>query len=494
MTRITIIRGLQALILSVAIKCCTTVSAQGVAFSVDVQGPTAGSFGTIPGPPDAFYGQEISGGDILTIGDPIQNVPPIPNFPARGPVQIPPGILAFGQNNGVPNSRSLNLAPVPIGGRPELEIEIDAISYGRDDGRAIYFSVDEFSVGIGGDLADQAAIQEASADLFRTMLGQDGNSLVVDGRGGELPNNVLGLGLFEPNQPNPVIDEGDNVDALDVNVLDVDFGNPIYFSLDAAFPDPLENGIPNGPNIGSAQANGFSGADVLISAPNQPPQVFIPAQNLGLNPETDDIDAMALLDVGQIGVFNPGEGDAILFSVRRGSQVIGQVDQAFNLPIGPGDLLVPPQQPGQPPQIFLPAEVLGLAAPRAANIQAVVDPLPDDLDALSFGSQDGDMNCNFEWDPDDVLAFGAALESFLLYDERHPFCGTPAIHGDLSLDGRFDFQDLDRFVEVMTNAGTLDEDEMQAALAAFVPEPSSSQLVLTAMLLFGISFRKRRAT
>jgi len=126
---------------------------------------------------------------------------------------------------------------------------------------------------------------------------------------------------------------------------------------------------------------------------------------------------------------------------------------------------------------------------RPGNIRPVSDPIEDDLDALSLGRQDGDMNCNFDWDAGDVVAFATALESPVLYDDLNPFCGTPSIHGDLSLDGRFDFQDKDRFVRVMTNAGTLRASEIQALLAGTVPEPTSREGLLVGAFCL-LSFRR----
>ena len=388
----------------------------------------------------------------------------------------PPGTLVFAIDPGIPGARTLGLQGIPIGNRPEIEIELDALSFGHDSGRGVFFSVDEFSNGLpASGVADQAMGFEASADIFRALDGPDHNLLAIDGTGGERPNTPLGLGLIEPNPPDSVqFDTGDNLDALNVNTHPMDLAGPIYFSLDAGFPDPAEPlDPPLGPNIGSAQQNGFSGADVLVSLPDQPTRIFIEAQQLGLNPLGDDLDALALLDADGNVEFDP-QIDQVLFSVRRGSQVIGQIDAEFGIPISAADILSIPFDPSLPPSIFLPAEALGLNVNRDIGLVApVAYPLPDDLNALSLGLQDGDMNCNFAWDTADVTAFALALESATEYEnEFFATCfGPAALHGDLNLDGRFGFQDIEGFVRVISNSGVLEAGQVAAFLQG-VPEPS----------------------
>lgn len=490
--------GTSRLVIAVCIcGVVNTVSvAQRITFSVDVQGPTSGSFGNNGQIVDSFYAQEMDGGDILTIGTPDQPLPPGPNLAARGLVPQAPGIVVFGIDQGIPNSRSLGLLGVEIGSRRELEIEIDALSYGRDDGRAVFFSVDEFSHGLGGGVAEQSMRFEAAADIFRGLDGPDASVLAIDGAGGESPTRALGLGLIEPNPPDTLeFDAGDNLDALDVNTVDADLVGPIFFSLDAAFADPLEElNPPQGPNIGSAQQNGLSGADILVSMPSQPAQIFLQAQQLGLDPLADDLDALALTDVALDGVFDPSE-DQVLYSVRRGSQIIGQIDSALGLPIAPADILTLPLEPNRPPAILIPAEAFGLNANRDLGLIApIADPHPDDLDALSLGLQDGDMNCNYEWDPEDVAAFALALESSAKYEtEFFDDCFGPAeLHGDLNMDGRFGFQDIEDFVRVISNSGTLDQGQVEGILARTVPEPAT--ILLSFWIFTVLACRMPRST
>ncbi|MHC4994577.1 MAG: hypothetical protein ACYTGQ_05925 [Planctomycetota bacterium] len=156
---------------------------------------------------------------------------------------------------------------------------------------------------------------------------------------------------------------------MDTN-LDAAHGR-VYFSLDSQFPDPLE-GLPA--NTGTAAINGFVGGDVLQTIPGVAgPFPYALAGMLGLDlqgPDTDDLDALALWDTNVIGEFEPNI-DQILFSVRRGSAVIGAPDSRFGFPIEPGDVL------------SLPAESLGLAARGFLGGQFGSDEL-DALDVLAI--------------------------------------------------------------------------------------------------------------
>ena len=108
------------------------------------------------------------------------------------------------------------------------------------------------------------------------------------------------------------------------------------------------------------------------------PVVHAPANVLGLDIAfgEDDLDALILRENGVPG-FSPqqslrldGRGtDMLVFSVRRGSAVIGMPDSIFGLPIEEGDLLVPPIPGGFSPfpGIFIAAESLGLATLRSGS-------------------------------------------------------------------------------------------------------------------------------
>lgn len=368
----------------------------GPTFSVDFQGPTAGfNPGAGTGVSDSFYGAPIDEGQILT---PPKPGPPGPNAPSPGPLPAP-GIMV----DSVPGS-PVGTAPGGLGILPgllmETGVELDALSYGRDRGSRLYFSVDEFA---GGDVflgptatpnVSSEGIhgnQEASADVF-TYLGPavptastsagsgPGNRAVIDGNG-LAPHGSPGLGLVEPN---PVTadgrDRGDNLDALDIDTTREDVFGKIFFSLDSKFSDPLE-----GPPVNTATAisNGFVGGDVLVTAAGAMPMLYAPATSLGLDlvdgEDSDDLDSLILLENGD-GKFTPHR-DFILFSVRRGSAVIGSPDSRLGLPIEEGDVLTIPKETGGLPAIFIPAESLGLGTIRSKSAEFQFG---DELDALDL--------------------------------------------------------------------------------------------------------------
>ena len=352
-------------------------------FSIDVQGPTA------PG--------SVSEGDILT---------------PTGTGTIPPPAVAV-------SVFALGVASVP-GARAE----VDALSYGTEPllvaapgvQHSWTFSVDEFAIGRPGvafpSVTTEGAFgaQEASADIYASnqapgpVFPYAGSNVgLYDGNGGVTPFLAPGLNLVEPNPPTingP--DPGDNLDAWDLDqappvvIFGQTLSTPIYFSLDAQYSDPFEGTFAN---QGSAVANSFVSGDVLVSViPGIPPTVFASAASLGLDqsgPDHDDLDALVLRENGD-GVFTPstapyswtnGIDDMLLFSVRRGSQVIGQIDSFMGLPIEEGDILMPPTTPGGLPGIFVTAEALGLVTVRTFGIAATFKGLGDDLDGLDVQQQ-----------------------------------------------------------------------------------------------------------
>jgi len=358
-------------------------------YSIDFQGPSIGL-------PDAFFGLPITEGDILSspVGGPPIGVPAVPAPPPAGLV-IP---------GGPPGPGSLGIIPAaPAGGFMEL----DALSYGRDPippldrqlpPGAVFFSVDEFATGLPTPMPPNVFTEgaigamEASADVY-TDIGlaalpippgvMVGNIMFLDGNGMPSPAAPFpGLGQIEPNAPTPGMlpDRGDNLDAVDVDTAVGDLGGPVFFSMDFTTVDPLE-GLPTG--TGTALINGFSGADVVVSFPGGAPAMYAPAALLGLDLvlgfNSDDLDALALLEVDGDLVFTPGV-DLIWFSVRRGSAVIGAPDSIWGAPIEEGDILVPPVPGGASPfpGILIPGEALGLATLRVGGGQFG----PDDLDAL----------------------------------------------------------------------------------------------------------------
>ena len=421
----------------------------GMTFSVDFQGPTSGS-------PDAFAGTTISPGDILT-----------PSGTGVPGIRVPFDDLGISR-----------LASECENDTSYRHVELDALSYGRDTGTKLHFSVDEFAEGASGtDLWYEGAgvgrNQEASADVFSYVGTVDvsshttprtygSNDFYYDGNGvapTTTSNDGPGLDLVEPNPPGYGFpDGGDNLDAMDLNTLPSDLRGPIYFSLDGAFVDPME-GRPA--NTGTAARNLVSGADVLV----QPSRgsafsVYAPAYDLGLlgadaedwERAHDDLDALALYDDGDM-VFEPDE-DTILFSVRAGSQIIGQLDSRTNEPIEEGDILTVPDPGGSTPAIVVYAESLGIFSRRMG---------------CTSGSC-GDVNA---LDVYDVLSGS---------DDQNP-------GGDLDVDGDIDLSDLLNIqrggsVEDMMDwwSGFTGGDGQAPAITA-VPEPTAWCLLLWSAFL-----------
>jgi hypothetical protein len=256
----------------------------GMTFSIDYRGPSAGGLpGPFTGVPDGFSGVPMDEGSIYT---PTPPGPPGPNAPSFGPLP-PPGLEVSAVAGGpgvVPGG--LHIVPGLYGA-----VELDALSYGKDFGSRIYFSVDEFAAGLLGAPAPPnvtsegsrfGANREASADVFLYLgpkvptpppppFAVPGNMDVIDGDG-LFPFGGPGTGLVEPNPSTPVTlpNPGDNLDALDIDTTLAYLSGPIFLSLDAAFADPLEAlGVP--PNTGTAVGNGFVGGDVLVQPARSTP-------------------------------------------------------------------------------------------------------------------------------------------------------------------------------------------------------------------------------
>ena len=364
-------------------------------FSIDWHSVTVGV-------PDSFTGTPITEGDILM---------PVTGMPALGPLPTPGIKISAGPGGlGLPGWAACVGHP---GGTPGL-VEVDALSYGWDypmnDGSVApgypgdyLFSTDEFARGYIGpsfppDLTTEAPPVDHPADCWRNVLplppgplppmaALAGHVGVVDGNG--LPSGsgfaYPGTGLIEPDVVGfPNI--GDNLDAVNwMSPGDPGFF-PVYFSLD----DAIFDGLSGVPGSNSAATVGVTGAEILVTpAPGGPPVVWAWGLQLGLNVlgEHDDLDALAIWENGS-GVFEPsavpydwltGQTDMVLFSVRRGSPVIGMPDSIFGIPIEEGDILTTPLAGGVSPfpGIFCAAENIALATVRTMGVV-----YGDDLDAL----------------------------------------------------------------------------------------------------------------
>lgn len=375
-------------------------AAAQVLYSIDYRGPSNAS------PVPCFPG--VAGaGDVLSV---MLGAPCGVDGPMYGPMPGPDVIVPGGPGGLGVASIGACIGAMPGGPCPR---ELDALSTGTDgllfagpmQAGTIVFSVDEWAVGFPGaplapTVAGEAVVGDSAADVFEGLVLPPwpmpfpppvallGNTGLIDGNGLVSPTTAHypGVGLAEPRLPFAGAGPrpGDNLDALDIDAAAFGAAAPMFFSLDSAFFDPLY-GVPN---LGTAAANGFLPGAVLVSLGGVP-AVYAAPPALGLDlmgAGTDDLDALALFENGVPGyqpspapyVWGAAGPDMLLFSVRRGSAVIGMIASGpLALPIQPGDILVPPPAFGLPPQIFIPCEYLGLASPRMG---AVV--FGDDLDAL----------------------------------------------------------------------------------------------------------------
>lgn len=362
--------------------------AQTVTFSIDSHGPTIATL-------DSLTGAPITAGDLLQ---------PPGGQPMLGPLATPELVRSGGLT---PTGLRLLSHAGCVGVAPcvACPIEVDAHSFGHDrllqilnPPGSVLFSVDEFSIGdpfitgvpslanAEGALGAQDGTNDVWAELSMGVLPAPppmaatlGHVGLFDGDGLMSASGAVypGIGLVEPTPPSLIpCNTGDNVDSLTVSAPVHDLNGLVYFSVD-------------GP---TATANGFQPGDVLFAAPGLAlPFVYASAAVLGLDQAgagTDDLDALLLFENGTAN-FQPsqapfdwigGGSDMLLFSVRRGSALIGTIDSLQGLAIEEGDVLTTPIGGAGAPGIFIAAEALGLATFRAYGEELEV---ADDLDALA---------------------------------------------------------------------------------------------------------------
>lgn len=369
-------------------------------------------------------GVPMNDGDILTFGPGSPDV--LVNLAA-------PSIAIRGDQLGLAQyTNCLGHAPdTPCG------IEVDGFSQGNDPAlrmtldpggltaeEEVWFSTDEFAIGAGSLLvapnvkSEGGSVGDISADVWVVPvlplgpvgpppLGGSGTHVgVFDGNGlpSAAPSGLAypGIGLIEPNFPG--MGGGDDLDSLNIGAAPGFPPSGYYTTLDSSFTDPL-TGIPNS-GTAAAQLVPRSGADVLfVASSGATPVPWAPALSLGLDlmgVGTDDIDAIAIAENGvpgfQVSIVpydwnGSMPKDMVLFSVRRGSAVIGSPDSIFGRPIEPGDILTAPLPTGMGglspfPGILFAAESLGLATARTDLIA-----FGDDLNALDFASASC-IDCN----------------------------------------------------------------------------------------------------
>ena len=179
---------------------------------------------------------------------------------------------------------------------------LNALSYGKDSLKGpFYFSVDRLSFGLSGTaVQSQSLTNEAAGDVYLNSAGS--NQLFRD-------EEDLGL--------TPGFLDSDDLDALAIE--DKPNGGLTYFSIDA-FSATNNFGL------------GSSASDILLSEGNGNFSIFADGfSDIGLQ-DTDDIDALALLDVFEPGVLNPGI-DKALFSLSSFS------DSLFTTGFSSADIL-----------------------------------------------------------------------------------------------------------------------------------------------------------
>lgn len=425
-----------------------------VSFSLDWHGP-------MQGVNDSATNTAITPGDILRpAGGMVGFGAPVPDILFTGGLL---GLVNYNQCVGSPPGTRCG-------------VEVDAMSYGRDfqisnDPNSFYrilFSVDEYAIGRqmpGPSIFSEAPVGDICADIITTFgmpvmpvtPSQAGSHVsMVDGNGlfslGAAGGFVApGLGVVEPNipdtgLPNGPFDNGSHVDALDFGPVSNPTKESIWFSVDAGFFDPRA-GVPNSDTSG---AQGVSGADVLERQPSGALRIYAKAAELGLDgagPDTDDLDVLILFENGIDG-FQPsikpfdwlpaGGTDMLLFSVRRGSAVIGRLDSIQGLPICEGDLLgpAPPGLTHQNPGIYIAAESMGLSTSRSgggwdddmsggdSEPGRFLDCQPNGIeDAIDIGTG-GSPDTNANGIPDECEPPGSR---FCFCDSTTAPCGNPDV-------------------------------------------------------------------
>ncbi|MFT5052910.1 MAG: hypothetical protein ACI8QZ_004348 [Chlamydiales bacterium] len=411
-----------------------------VVFSVDWHGPSISL-------DDTAIGVPITEADLLFTTS---------TDTSFGPLESP-GIRITGGELGLSRYSlcSGHAAGMPCG------VEVDAISFGKDkalendvaSGYRLWFTTDEYAVGDSAvpapSIASEAMVGDISADILvdhglppgPLPPAQGTHAIIFDGNGLTSMSGFAtrGIGLIEPNVPGTGLptfpnDLGDNVDAIAVG-YDPGLGDQVFFSVDAGFLDPAV--MINNSNTASFEQ--VSGGDVLVHQLGAAGfAVYAQAAQLGLErmgAGTDDLDAMAIAENGITG-FQPSQipydwvappppakpgsesgagsaaADMLLFSVRRGSALIGRPDSIMGLPIEAGDILTTPLPiplGGQSlfPGIFIAAENLGFQTIRSGGMSS------DEMNGLGAGDltpYGSDCNNNSVEDSVDISC-GASMDT-----------------------------------------------------------------------------------
>ncbi len=371
--------ALQGLSLAQTGPVFETPSRDDMYFSITWRGPSIGL---------------VSGPDTITSGDILQPEAPGTALAAPAPKIFLPA-AAIGLEGLCDEVPGLSCAQ-----------ELDALSFGFDarlgqeasPTEAIHFSVDRHAQGITASFLQQgvwteAVLHDHGADVMASNwsgapdpadpLAVGHNFIAIDGNGvaasGGLGAERPGSGLVEPNDPSTgwpmnLHDRGDELDAIDLGTPREHTQGRFYFSVQGGGVDVLDPiGTPPVPD--TSEVERVSPSDVLMGRRGQPHRLYARSRMLGLDPQRDDIDALIIGENGQPGYQMPprpfewsGQAyDMVIFSVRRGSSIIGTPDSALGLPITEGDLLTAPGTWGAAPAIVATAESLGLRANRGGE-------------------------------------------------------------------------------------------------------------------------------
>ncbi|HWO56342.1 MAG TPA: hypothetical protein VNN55_02125 [bacterium] len=291
---------------------------------------------------------------------------------------------------------------------------IDALSFGRDGGNVLLFSVDPEAIGTAGTAVYAQSTMspaappvgtpppsngggdpgsEAAGDIYRspqyTWFGGPANVVLLPAPSG---NNTLDLdeaqvGLQAPAHtynalPDSIEDDLDALEATDALSVDSDADglveNPdsaIYFSLTLSSPSVFTSAVVSEDDILVSPAPGGGAFTFGVYADG--------VSDLGLL-DGDNIDGIAVWDVVPRGVWSAD--DEILFSLSAGSP---SLDAAANPnmpgpgPFAPGDVFRKGFAPSPGPiAMYATAASLGLLG-------------TDELDALDIG------RCDCRWDSDE---------------------------------------------------------------------------------------------
>jgi hypothetical protein len=192
----------------------------------------------------------------------------------------------------------------------------------------IYFSVSPGSIGIAGsDVRHQAIRNQQAADRFTAGVDRSPASALLNGPALGTGNNFLSINQTYYNAV-PSINQfatnagaQDDADSLEVTEFrksgEAFKSTPVYFNLDEA--------------SSSLATVSASSPDILYTpVGSQDPIKFAAASTFGVSQAGDVVDGLAVYDLGNVGVVEPGI-DLVLFSLRTGSPSLGSTGSGADI-------------------------------------------------------------------------------------------------------------------------------------------------------------------